>query len=152
MFYFNLSQGLWWWLKGSNMYCDVIVLSFGVWVNGWGLVYGSPGCIPGMRSPTPWIFPSLSFRLSRWFLSRTHSTSKRREKFWSLCPLYTHIHTHAASVSFRFMVTHDNSLPSPVAVWTSVSLLNLSHRHAAARHAELMIKSTAINKDITLTR
>lgn len=43
--FFNHSQGLWRWLKGSNMNLDVIMPCLGMWVNWWGLVYSSRGYI-----------------------------------------------------------------------------------------------------------
>lgn len=59
---YNYSLRLQRWLKGSNVNLDVIMHCLGMWVNRRGLVCRSLRWEPGMRSPAPWIFSSLSPR------------------------------------------------------------------------------------------
>ncbi len=132
------------WLKGSNMNLDVITPCSGMWVNWWGLAYSSLGCylVWGHQSHEsfPLSPPDYLDDLSQGhaMLKNPFRMKNRQRVSLNLDPSISL--THREKSLLKYMVAHGSSLPSVLSVWTSVWLLNTSHRPVPARHAEFMIK------------
>lgn len=75
-------------------------------------------------------------RKKKTFQNKKKNPERQEEKNPTYLP-GTHAHH---PFLLKNAVTRCSSLPSAVAVWTSIRLLNTSHKHEAARHAEPAIK------------